>query len=539
MFGGGGHASRGRYGKGPYVVGGAILAVLAVLAAGALIVSSSQASLTPDSSAIAKLGMPLGGGSVQSMAVVAGPSQAPVPIVIRGDRIWPLKRIAAGTKVTIYVVVKRPGWIAWLAGETQKLQLTMTTPVASLRSHYLTVGAHQPLLLHFKQPIWVYSYGPSGHLRRHVLATPQSVVPLPRNGAAGSIFVSAAPRAWESSTQALVSWFPATGAATAVANPAPETKIKPSTPIMLTFSKPVSSVLGSHLPPVSPATQGHWHVLNSHAIVFDPQGFGYGFGASVHVALPSGVRLVGGQQRSTSSGGTWTVPSGSTMRLQQMLAALGYLPLKFKYDGARVPLNRAAQEAAAIKPPAGRFSMRWSDIPGWYQSMWAPGAYGELTKAAVMAFENTEGMTADGVDGPQVWNALITALIKHQNNTFGYTVVTVNEGSPETESTWHNGGTRESGLVNTGIPAAPTAQGTFAVFEHALSVTMSGTNPDGSHYSDPGIPFVSYFNGGDALHYFARGGYGYPQSLGCVEMPYSEAQAVYPYTPIGTVVHVD
>ena len=88
------------------------------------------------------------------------------------------------------------------------------------------------------------------------------------------------------------------------------------------------------------------------------------------------------------------------------------------------------------------------------------------------------------------------------------------------------------------MPAAPTAQGTFAVFEHALSVTMSGTNPDGSHYVDPGIPFVSYFNGGDALHYFARGGYGYQQSLGCVEMPYSEAESVYPYTPIGTLVQV-
>jgi hypothetical protein len=234
------------------VLGGLMLALVAVVVAGALIVANAHASLTADSTALAKIGMPLGGGSVQSAAVVAGPSQTPVPVVIRDDRIWPLKRIAAGTRVTIYLVLKRPGWIAWLAGHTQKLQLTLITPVASLRSHYLTVGAHQPLLLHFKQPIRVYSYGQSGHLRRHVLATPQSVVPLPRSGVAGSIFVSAAPRAWESSSQALVSWFPAGGAATAVANPAPGTKINPSTPITLTFSKPVSRALGSHLPPVSP-----------------------------------------------------------------------------------------------------------------------------------------------------------------------------------------------------------------------------------------------------------------------------------------------
>ncbi len=71
-----------------------------------------------------------------------------------------------------------------------------------------------------------------------------------------------------------------------------------------------------------------------------------------------------------------------------------------------------------------------------------------------------------------------------------------------------------------------------------MSTTMSGTNPDGSHYSDPGIPYVSYFNGGDALHGFLRAQYGLPQSLGCVEMSYADAGQVYPYTPIGTLVNV-
>ena len=52
---------------------------------------------------------------------------------------------------------------------------------------------------------------------------------------------------------------------------------------------------------------------------------------------------------------------------------------------------------------------------------------------------------------------------------------------------------------------------------------MSGKNPDGSAYHDPGIPWISYFNGGDALHGFIRASYGFPQSLGCVEMPFSEA----------------
>ena len=67
---------------------------------------------------------------------------------------------------------------------------------------------------------------------------------------------------------------------------------------------------------------------------------------------------------------------------------------------------------------------------------------------------------------------------------------------------------------------------------------MSGTNVDGTKYVDPGIPWVSYFNGGDALHGYIRASYGFPQSNGCVEMPYSEAEAVWPYTPVGTLVNV-
>ena len=67
----------------------------------------------------------------------------------------------------------------------------------------------------------------------------------------------------------------------------------------------------------------------------------------------------------------------------------------------------------------------------------------------------------------------------------------------------------------------------------------SRTNPDGTKYVDPGIPWVSYFNGGDALHGYVRGSYGFPQSDGCVEMPPANAEVVFPYTPLGTLVTVE
>jgi peptidoglycan hydrolase-like protein with peptidoglycan-binding domain len=530
--------SRSSRRRGPYIALG--LFVLLVAAAGAVAVTlkTSKAKLATDPTALANVKMPVGGGTIESVSVTNTHTNQQIPSYVSGSQIWPSKRIPAHELVSLYVVVKRPSAITWLTGKTEQLHLTLMTPSAHLVAHFLTVADRQPLKLQFAQPVSTVSSGASPrNLQRRQFSSPQSVVTLPKSAAAGSVYVAAAPRTWESSTPSLVSWFPSGAATSALATPSPGGTIKANTPITLSFSKPVSEALHGSMPDITPASQGTWHKINARTIEFVPTNFGYGLGATVTIGLPSGVNLIGAK-RSGAGWGAWTVPQGSTTRLQQLLAVLGYLPLRFHYSGTGPGPSTSNQLGAAVDPPAGTFTMRYPNTPSALQSMWAPGTYGEMTKAAIMAFENSNGMTADGVAGPQVWNALITAAVKGQINSFGYTFVQVSEGSPETESTWHNGKTVESGLVNTGVPGAATAQGTFAVFEHALSVTMSGTNVDGSHYVDPGIPYVSYFNGGDALHGYIRAGYGYPQSNGCVEMPYSEAASVYPYTPIGTLVQV-
>jgi L,D-transpeptidase-like protein len=521
--------------RGRFAAGGGLLLLIAVGAVAALVVVSAHGSLTSDSTALARIGMPLGGGKVQSVSVVTGPHSRQVPVELRGDQIWPRGLIAAHQLLAIDVVIKRPGWNSWLAGKTERLHLKLMTPSASLKQHYLTLRSGAPLLLKFKQPIRVFSYGESGHLVRRVLASPRSQIRLNRSAEAGTVWIGAAPRSWESSPPALVSWFPAGSAASAVASPAPGTKIQPHSKITLTFSKSVTAALGSTRPPVSPATPGTWHTVNSHTIVFAPEGYGYGLGATVSVALPNGVRLVGGQPSGTSSNGTWTVPGGSPLRLQQLLASLGYLPLKF--DGRHVALTPEAQEAAAVTPPAGKFSWKYPNVPDSLRSFWSPGATGVMTQGALMAFENDHGMTADGVAGAAVWRVLINAAIAGKRSTFGYSYTSVNISS-QSLSLWHNGHTVVTTAVNTGISSRPTATGTYPVYEHIASGTMSGTNPDGSHYNDPGIKWISYFNGGDALHAFTRAQYGFPQSLGCVEMAEAPAGQVFPYTPIGTLVHV-
>jgi lipoprotein-anchoring transpeptidase ErfK/SrfK len=109
---------------------------------------------------------------------------------------------------------------------------------------------------------------------------------------------------------------------------------------------------------------------------------------------------------------------------------------------------------------------------------------------------------------------------------------------PQKVTIYSNGAPVYTTPANTGIAAAPTDIGTFPVYLRYESQTMTGTNPDGSKYSDPGIPWVSYFSRGDALHGFVRGSYGWPQSVGCVELPPANAKIVYPLTPIGTLVTV-
>jgi peptidoglycan hydrolase-like protein with peptidoglycan-binding domain len=506
-----------------------------LLAGAAIAIASAGASLTGGPAALARIGMPLGGGTIKSVLVYGGRTGSGIPVDVRGDQIWPRGKIPAGERVSIEVVVRRPGWISWLSGKTEKVHLSLVTPAAAPTQTYVTLGRGAPLKLTFSNAVAAVTYGPTGsQLSRLPVAGQTNVVTLPRNAVAGTVWVAGTPRTWETARATAVSWFPSGAAAAAVASPSPGSRIGPTTPITLTFSKAISRALGRALPPVSPAGSGTWQEVTSHTLVFHPAGYGYGVGATVRIGLPAGVRMPGATGDPIA---TWHVAGGSTTRLQQLLADLGYLPVNFS-STAPIPDSPAAQEQAAVHPPSGAFSWRWANTPAALRGMWQPGTFGEMTKGAVMAFENNEGMIPDGVAGPAVWKALINAAIKGQRSTFGYTFVQVSEGSPESEQTWHDGRTVVSGAVNTGIPQAPTAQGVFAVFEHAPSVTMSGTNPDGSHYSDPGVPYVSYFNGGDALHGFLRASYGSAQSLGCVEMPYSEAGAVYPYTPIGTLVDV-
>ena len=154
-----------------------------------------------------------------------------------------------------------------------------------------------------------------------------------------------------------------------------------------------------------------------------------------------------------------------------------------------------------------------------------------------MAFQAQHGMKVNGVAGARVWTALIRAAGRGRGNRAGYSYAVASKGSPEMLTIWHDGHVVLRAAANTGIPVAPTADGTFPVYLRYRFQIMRGTNPDGSSYADP-VEYVAYFDGGDAVHYFPRGSYGFPQSLGCVELPITAAAQAWPYLTYGSLVTV-
>jgi peptidoglycan hydrolase-like protein with peptidoglycan-binding domain len=309
-------------------------------------------------------------------------------------------------------------------------------------------------------------------------------------------------------------------------------------PIRVVFSEPLAA--DSPLPALSPSIPGSWRASGS-TVEFLPK---RGYPPLTHVKLvipggPSGVRSAGGGLLAARVVDRFVTGTYSTLRLEQLLAQLGYLPVSWEAipGDAPVPSTDAnAQLSAAYSPPAGTFL--WSrHYPLALQGMWHPGQPGNILTGAVMAFESDHNMTMDGVAGPGVWSAVLRALAGGQNSTHGYTYAYVSEGSPETITIWHNGREVLHTLVNTGIPGRPTVTGTYPVYLRYYFQIMKGTNPDGSKYADP-VSFVSYFNGSDAVHYYPRGSYGWPQSLGCVELPYTQAEQAWPFLTYGTLVTV-
>ncbi|MGP8010048.1 MAG: L,D-transpeptidase [Acidimicrobiales bacterium] len=203
------------------------------------------------------------------------------------------------------------------------------------------------------------------------------------------------------------------------------------------------------------------------------------------------------------------------------------------------PKKKPAKKPSRTALLKGSFVWRYPKIVGPLRSLWSVGTNNVVLQGALMNFQAVHGLSWNTGMTAETWQLILEAAAKNRvdPNTYDYVVV-AQSPLPEKLSLYVNGHHVYSSFVNTGVSSAPTADGTYPVYERFTVTTMSGTYPDGQTYSDPGIPWVSYFHGGDALHGFLRSQYGFPQSLGCVEMPFANAMHLWPFTPIGTLVSV-
>jgi hypothetical protein len=311
------------------------------------------------------------------------------------------------------------------------------------------------------------------------------------------------------------------------------TGVNGAAPITVSYSGPVGR--DTAMPTVSPRIAGSWQVAGSKAI-FTPR---VGFTEHTHVTVK--IPASAGTTTTAATSFSFTTGEYSVLRLDQILSQLGYIPVTWTPASASgdIPATDAsAQLAAAYDPPAGTFTFD-SGYPAALTDKWSVGTSNEIIGGAIRTFEFDHGLTMDGDAGRHVWSHLLTAVAKGEQNQHGYTYVWVTQAGTEHIDVYHNGHLAITTPVNTGIAGRGTADGTFPVYLRYQVTQMTGTNPDGTKYNDT-VYWVSYFNGGDAVHAFPRDGYGWYQSLGCVELPSggSTAEDVWNLITYGTLVTV-
>ncbi len=532
------------------VIVGIGIALVALLGRPAVSVSSGEALVQ----------VHLSGVGTEVTGVRATSAGRPLALARQPTGFLPVAGVPQGRTVHVRVTAAAPSWLRWLLGSGVSASATVRAPSAAPSARVAVAVRSGWVALGFDRPVSVIDYkAGDGPVRVIRLSRPSASAELavPEHQSGGAVQVAAAAWPWERlAAPSLVDWLeaPREGVPVAAADPAPgSANAGLDSPITLTFDEPVARALGADRPQVWPNLAGTWTEPDADRLVFTPLGLGFEPGTPVTVSFDRPVTVVGGGSSAgsavvaASASYHFVVTQASVLRLQQILAQLHYLPLTFNpAPGVRLPTTLAGEVATLGNPLKGSFSWRWQSTPSSLQAQWQPGSPTVMVKGALMAFmaateSSYNGYTADDESVSQLvdasWQALLSAAAANQVDPEPYSYVYVSENLPETLTLWENGSTVLTSPTNTGIPEAPTALGTYPIYVRYTFNYMSGFNPDGSYYDDP-VYWINYFNGGDAVHGFVRASYGFPQSLGCVELPIPTAQVAFNNLAIGDLVTV-
>lgn len=447
----------------------------------------------------------------------------------RRGALWPGGSVAPGQVVTLTV------HLAGIAGWPTTIRQVLTTPpTPHLAATTLDIPLGHPADVPWTAPVSavsVVSAGPST-----TLSVPAALVPLgPRQtvpGQTGTWTLRVQARPWEKPVVAgtlrwrTVPWLHVR--LTATANPTDATPL-----LTLEWSAPLAHPDFREWR-LSPSLPGQWRQVSGTVYTFAttaPLPPDTRVSVSVRGG-PEGPHAEDGSFLARSPDLTWTTPPGLSVRLQEWLAQLGYLPVTWTPASAPSPTW-----ASVYDPPAGSFSWAYPNVPVPLQRLWDPGNWNVMVQGAMMHFEHH--MNLPQTIGPTraVWVALRAAVRDDDAVNTGYSYAYVSETEPEQLWLWKDGSVLVHTLANTGIPATPTSLGTYPVYQKLPFQIMRGTNPNGAPYADP-VHWINYFWGSEAVHGFVRAAYGFPQSLGCVELPLDVAETVYNNLPYGSLVTV-
>jgi lipoprotein-anchoring transpeptidase ErfK/SrfK len=291
---------------------------------------------------------------------------------------------------------------------------------------------------------------------------------------------------------------------------------------------------GTPRPTLTPHTAGTWGDLGDYEF-FKPAST-LAPCTSYTMRIPAETRVERHRVLGESRTVTFNVACPGITAVQEALARLNYLPYTLHgFVGASsiAPLSRAAASKLAYELPHGILLANVPEAPPLTM-----GITDATTAGAMEVFEGDHNLPISATVTPQLWTELLADETLARRNPHPYTWVTVTETLPETLEVHEGRKIELSTPANTGVPGAATQQGIFPIYVRYVTTTMTGTNVDGSHYVDPGVPWVNYFNGGDAVHGYPRPGYGYPQSNGCVELPIPTAETVFGMLAVGDLVIV-
>jgi lipoprotein-anchoring transpeptidase ErfK/SrfK len=111
--------------------------------------------------------------------------------------------------------------------------------------------------------------------------------------------------------------------------------------------------------------------------------------------------------------------------------------------------------------------------------------------------------------------------------------------SSQTAYLFENGKVVHSYLISSGLYGHDTNLGHFRIYAKVARQDMGDEELIKADYFTPDVPWISYFNGDEALHgAYWHHNFGHRMSHGCVNMPIDAAKLVYDWAPIGTEVWV-